>query len=336
MTTTYQWGIIAPGRISGEMATALNTLGNANIAAVYGRNLAKANTFAKAHNIDIAYDDIDAFLADDNIDVVYIAPPHPLHKPFAIKCLQAKKAVLCEKPMTINAKETRELVAVAKENNTFLMEAVWTRFLPTIIQVKKWIDDGKIGKPRMMQGTFTFKSEFNPDGRTFNLELAGGGLLDVGIYPIQTGCYLYGEHPIATASQAFIGPTGVDEQGAAIFTFSDGKMLLASFGINCDAQHPFMVYGDEGYIEVCHPFYGAEKAILHQNEQTPVVFESKLPCNGFEYEAQAVMQCLNENKIEHKIMSHDESIAIAEILDTIRNQWGLKYPMEDLKVPGTV
>jgi dihydrodiol dehydrogenase / D-xylose 1-dehydrogenase (NADP) len=328
LKTLFRWGIIAPGRISGHFAEAVTSRNNADLVAVYGRNLDKAKTFAKRHHIDNVYDDIDAFLGNDDIDAVYIAPPHPSHKPFALKCLNARKAVLCEKPMTINAADTRELVSCAQKNNTFLMEAVWTRFLPTILQVKKWMDTGEIGTPRMMQGTFTFKSPFDPQSRAFNPELAGGGLLDVGIYPIHMGCYLYGEHPIEINSQAYMSTTGVDEQGVAIFTYSGGKMLNAAFGINCDAQHPLMIYGDAGYIEVKHPFYGAEKAILHREDKDPIVFEEKLACNGFEYEAEAVMQCVQANNIECDIINHAESIAVAETLDTIRAQWGLVYPME--------
>jgi predicted dehydrogenase len=322
------WGIIAPGRISSSFAKALNSTENANIRAVYGRNRDKACDFAENFNVEESYDDINAFLDDEKIQVVYVATPHPMHKFFVKKCLEAKKAVLCEKPMTINEKDTRELVEVAKENKAFLMEAMWSRFTPAMTQVKNWIKNEEIGELKMLEGSFGFQSSRDPKSRLYDLELAGGALLDVGIYPISVGTYLLEEFPIDISSQLCIGPTGVDEFGSAVMKYANDKLLSVSFGINCQTKQNFIIYGSKGFIEISAPFYAATKATLNKNGSDPLVFEKPFNCNGYEYEVLAVMDCLNKKLLEHPLCKHLDSIAIASIMDKIRSENGLVYPGE--------
>ena len=327
MKAAINWGIIAPGNISASFAKALNSIENAKLQAVYGRNISKAREFSDKFNGEESYDDIDAFLADEKIQVVYVATPHPMHKEFVLKCLNAKKAVLCEKPMTLNEKDTRILIECAQENGVFLMEAMWSRFTPTMIEVKKWIESGEIGELKMLEGSFSFQSPRNPESRLYNLALGGGGLLDVGIYPISVGTYLLGEFPNKISSQLCIGPTGIDEFGSASLKYQNNQLLNVSFGIHCQTKHRFMIYGSKGNIEIDAPFYAATKATLKKNGSDAIVYEKKFECNGYEYEARAVMESF-EKGIEHALCPHKDSLAIANIMDTIRSQNGLVYPGE--------
>jgi len=209
---TINWGIIGAGNISSYFATALNGMENTKITAVASRNLEKAKEFAEKYSCSKAYGSYEELANDSEIDVVYIGTPHTEHKGNAELCLKSGKSVLCEKPFTLNEKDTRYLAQLAKEHNLFLMEAMWTKFLPVTKQVKNWIAEGKIGKVKNMKISFGFQAEINEANRLFNYELAGGALLDVGVYPINYAVHLIGSLPKKVVSTAVLLPNGIDEQ----------------------------------------------------------------------------------------------------------------------------
>ncbi|MCY3667117.1 MAG: Gfo/Idh/MocA family oxidoreductase, partial [Gemmatimonadetes bacterium] len=258
---------------------------------------------------------------------VYVATPHPFHKDNSILCLEAGKAVLCEKPFTINAAEAEAVVACARANGTFLMEAMWSRYLPIMVQVRQWLDTGAIGEPLMVSADFGFRAGVNPDGRLFNLALGGGALLDIGIYVVSFAAMVLGSQPAQIAAAAHLGETGVDEQTGIVLRYSSGAIANLSCAIRASTSHEARIVGIEGTIVIDPSWWKGESATLKAGEREERI-ELPLAGNGYNYEAQEVARCLGEGLTESAVMSLDETVALMRILDEIRAQIGLKYPME--------
>ena len=258
---------------------------------------------------------------------MYVATPHPFHKDNSILCLKAGKAVLCEKPFTINAAEAEAVVACARANGVFLMEAMWSRYLPIMVQVRQWLDAGAIGEPLMVSADFGFRAGVNPDGRLFNLALGGGALLDIGIYVVSFAAMVLGSQPAQIAAAAHLGETGVDEQTGIVLRYSGGAIANLSCAIRASTSHEARIVGSEGTIVIDPSWWKGESATLKAGDREERV-ELPLEGNGYNYEAQEVARCLGEGLTESEVMSLDETVALMRILDEIRAQIGLKYPME--------
>ena len=326
MSDIFRWGIIGPGSIAHKFATGLRALDDAQIVAVGSRSQERADAFADAYDVPNRHASYEALAEDPEVDAVYVATPHPFHKENSILCLKAGKPVLCEKPFTINQYEAREVIEVARSEGVFLMEAMWTRFLPITKQVKTWVTDGAIGEVRMLYADFGFRARLNPKGRLFDLALGGGGLLDIGIYPISYASMIFDTQPATISSQAHIGETGVDEQAAMVFGYDKGQLALISCGVRIKTPHEAKILGTDGMITVPQ-FWDARTAILSTGDKEEVM---TLECagNGYECEAAEVARCVRAGKLESDLMSHDDTLANMQTLDAIREQWGLKYPME--------
>ena len=326
MSDIFRWGIIGPGSIAHKFATGLRALDDAQIVAVGSRSQDRADAFADAYAVPNRHASYEALAEDPEVDAVYVATPHPFHKENSILCLKAGKPVLCEKPFTINQHEAREVIEVARSEGVFLMEAMWTRFLPITKQVKAWVTDGAIGEVRMLYADFGFRARLNPKGRLFDLALGGGGLLDIGIYPISYASMIFDTQPATISSQAHIGETGVDEQAAMVFGYDKGQLALISCGVRIKTPHEAKILGTDGMITVPQ-FWDARTATLSAGDKKEVV---TLECagNGYECEAAEVARCVRAGKLESDLMSHDDTLANMQTLDAIREQWGLKYPME--------
>ena len=326
MSDIFRWGIIGPGSIAHKFATGLRALDDAQIVAVGSRSQDRADAFADAYDVPNRHASYEALAEDPEVDAVYVATPHPFHKENSILCLKAGKPVLCEKPFTINQYEAREVIEVARSEGVFLMEAMWTRFLPITKQVKAWVTDGAIGEVRMLYADFGFRARLNPKGRLFDLALGGGGLLDIGIYPISYASLIFDTQPATISSQAHIGETGVDEQAAMVFGYDKGQLALISCGVRIKTPHEAKILGTDGMITVPQ-FWDARTAILSTGDKEE---EVTLECagNGYECEAAEVARCIREGKLESDLMSHRDTLANMQTLDAIREQWGLKYPME--------
>lgn len=268
-----------------------------------------------------------ALANDPDIDAIYVATPHPMHAENSILCLEAGKAVLCEKPFAINARQAAEVIRVARAKKVFLMEAMWTRFLPIIVKVREWIRQGAIGEPRMVSADFGFRAGVNPEGRLFNPHLGGGGLLDVGIYTVSFAAMVFGPHPDRVTSMATLGETGVDEQAAIILGYPGGELALLSTAIRTSTLHEARVIGTDGTILLHPAFWKGERATLKAGGKEETV-ELPLTGNGYNYEAAEVGRCLRAGELESPTIPLDETLAIMQILDQIRAQWNLKYPME--------
>lgn len=327
MSKTIHWGIIAPGGIAQKFATGLTAVEDACLYSVAARSIDKAEAFAKEHHVEKFYDDYQAFLADDKLDAIYIATPHPFHKEFAIQCLQAGKAVLCEKPIAMNELELTEMIECAKENNVFFMEAVWTRFLPITVKLRELLAENIIGKITRLTADFAFNAS-KEIRRLYELELGGGALLDVGIYPINYATMILGNSPKQILSTAYLGETGVDERASITLDYGNGVMANLYCSITTFAKNEAIIYGDKGYITVYY-FWQGQKLTVTYYDDTPD-YELTLPHkqNGYCYEAIEVAKLLAENKTESDIMPLADSMAVMKIMDKLRADWGLKYPME--------
>jgi len=326
MTTPLRWGILGTGGIAHKFATGLSVLNDAQAVAVGSRTQAAADTFADEFKIPRRHASYEALANDPEVDAIYVATPHPYHKDNTIMCLNAGKAVLVEKPFAINITEAQAMVDVARQKKVFLMEAMWTRFLPAIVRAHELIASGAIGEVRMLNADFGFRTNVNPKGRLFDLALGGGALLDVGIYPLSLASALFGA-PKTIASAAQLGETGADEQSAYLLGYDKGQIALLSSATRTNTAHEAIIYGTDGSIRI-PDWWHAQKLILSVNGKAPETLDIPHLGNGYAHEAIEVAQCLQAGKLESAAMSLDESLSIMRTMDTIRAQWGLKYPSE--------
>ncbi len=320
------WGIIGPGSIANRFADGLATVPDAKLHAVGSRTQAKADEFADKHGAPKRYASYEALAEDPDVQVVYIATPHPQHKDAALLCLKNGKSVLLEKPFTVNAKEAAEVINFARAKDLFIMEAMWARFFPGMRKVRELIAAGTIGEARMIQADFGFRTDVNPEGRLFDLALAGGGLLDVGVYPISLASMLFGT-PTEVSGLAQIGETGVDEMAAVTLKYSGGQLASIVTGVRINTPSEATIFGTDGSIKLHAPFWNVTKLTVNDHGKIEDI-ETPYENGGFNYEAQEVMDCLRAGKNESAVMPLDETLTIMQTMDTLRSQWGLKYPME--------
>ena len=322
-----RWGILGPGSIAHRFAEGLSVIPDAELVAVGSRSSERADAFADKFDIPRRHGSYADLANDPDVDAIYVSTPHPFHKECSILCLEAGKGVLCEKPMAINARQVKEMIDCARAEKKFLMEAMWTRFLPAIVKVREWLAEGTIGEPRMLTADFGFRSGWNPQGRLLNPEMAGGGLLDVGVYTVAMAYMVFGK-PSRVTSMAHIGETGVDEQAAMMLGYDTGQLALLSCAIRTNTPQDARIMGTEGSIYM-PGFWHGNSATLYASGKEPVQTDTPLEGNGYNYEAVEVMRCLREGKLESDVMPLDESLSIAETMDQMRAQWGLRYPMEE-------
>ncbi|NLN92838.1 MAG: Gfo/Idh/MocA family oxidoreductase [Candidatus Hydrogenedens sp.] len=328
MAELIRWGIIGTGTIARKFAEGLAFARGAELRAVGSRTRDTAEAFGERYQIPNRHESYESLAADPEVDVVYIATPHPWHKENSMLCLRAGKAVLCEKPFTVNQEEALELVACARAEKRFLMEAMWTRFLPVIGEVRRLVQSGAIGRPVLMRGDFGFYGDYEEDKSAFLPELAGGALLDVGIYPISLASMIFGSSPSDIISAASLGRLGTDELNVVTLVYPQGEMAITSSAIRLETPQDAVITGEKGSIHIHAPFWCAEKITVSLEGKEPEVIEMPLQGNGYNYEAEAVMEALLADELESPLMPLDESIALMGILDKARKQWGLRYPME--------
>jgi dihydrodiol dehydrogenase / D-xylose 1-dehydrogenase (NADP) len=322
-----KWGILSTGWIAEKFVRDLAFVSNGECIAVGSRTVESALDFAGKYGIPRAYGSYEELAQDPDVDVIYIGTPHPYHKDNTLTCLRAGKAVLCEKPFTINAAELQEMVDLAREKGLFLMEGMWTRYLPPIRKVREWIAEGRIGDVQIVKAEFGFKAGWDPKNRLLNPELGGGALLDAGIYPVSFASMILGPSPERIHSAAHLGETGVDEHFSILLDYGKGRSALLNGAVRVGLQNEAIIYGSEGHIRIPN-FLSSVSATLHVNEQEPVTFEDHRESQGYNFEAEAIGEYLLAGKLESEFIPLDESLKIMQLLDTVRGQWGLKYPTE--------
>jgi predicted dehydrogenase len=323
----FRWGILGLGNIARSFANGLKSVPEADLYAVGSRSQEKAEKFGAEFGATRRYGSYQALADDPNVDAIYIATPHPSHAADSLLALDAGKATLTEKPFTINAAEARSVVTRSQEKNVFLMEAMWTRFTPVMVQIRELISEGAIGEVRIVEADFGFHAGFDPASRLFNPELGGGALLDVGVYTISLASMLLGT-PVEVTGLAHLGESGVDEESAFVFKYQNGALANLSTAIRVNTAHTALIYGTSGRIAVESPWWNPRKFTLYQNGKDPEVLTPETIGNGYNYEAIEVDRCVREGKIESEVLPHSETISILETMDKLRAQWGLVYPQE--------
>lgn len=324
---TIRWGLVGPGGIANKFAADLATVPGAELATVCSRDAGRARDFARQHGAAGATDDIAALAADPEIDIVYISSPHSNHFESARLLLAAGKPLLCEKPLTVNAAQARELIRLSRSHGTLLIEAMWTRFLPLYQRIKALLDDGAIGRPRMVSSAFCFQLESDPTLRWFSPALAGGGLLDVGVYCLAVTQLALGRAPETISAEARMAATGVDELLSARLTYPGGAMANFVCGLANDFDNSLVIAGSDGFIRVPSPFFRSGEAFLHRGGAVERIHEP-FRAGGFEFQIEETMRCLRNREIESPLLPHADTLATMETMDLIRQQIGLRYPDE--------
>ena len=323
-----KWGIMGCGGIAHMFADSLAALDNGILLAGTSLTEGRAQAFAEKHGMERVYTDYESLATDPDVDVVYIATTHNFHFENARLCLENGKHVLCEKPFTVNAEQTEKLMTLAREKNLFMMEAVWTRFLPAIGKLCELLDDGIIGEVLTVKADFSICGEFSAEHRLKNKDLAGGALLDLGIYPITFAAIVFGEQPVRIQSSSVIGETDVDDRSFYLFDYDDGRRALLSSAFTHYAPSDGIVCGTKGYIRV-PVFLAAQELHIHRTGREPEIINLPYGDNeNFTFEIAEAMACIAAGKIESDILPLSETLAIMQTMDTLRAQWGLKYKGE--------
>jgi predicted dehydrogenase len=323
---TVNWGILGAGRIARKFATDFKILTNGKLLAVASRSQIRSNKFAEEFNIPKAYSSYQDMVLNPEINVVYIATTHNFHFEHVQLCLNNGKSVLCEKPVSVNSAELAILQKLAKEKNLFFMEALWTYYLPAIQQSIKWIKEGRIGKVKQLQVSFGFRGDMDKSRRLANPELAGGALLDIGIYGIAMAELVFDEGIKDIQALAHFSETGIDDENNLQIRYENGGMAQISSSLTCELKNEAVIYGTKGRIEI-PLFWMAKKTILISSEES-IEFIDETPQLGYNHEAFAVNELLQEKALESTIIPLARSKKILSIMDHVRAQIGLKYPFE--------
>ncbi|NOU36602.1 MAG: Gfo/Idh/MocA family oxidoreductase [Kiritimatiellaceae bacterium] len=325
---SFRWGIIGCGGIAHAFARGIQSLPGTELVAVASKSLRRAQDFGLEHSVPQAYGDYEEMLTSESLDAVYIATTHNFHYENAKLCLNHGHSVLCEKAFTVNAKQAAELIALARTKNLFLMEAMWTRFLPCIVKLRELLADGAIGDVTHLKASFGIRTKkLLPWQRMRSKKLAGGALLDLGIYPVSFARMVFGRPPAEITSRAKIGWTGVDETSEYFFSYPNGARaeLFASF--RKAVPHDAVLTGTKGSIHIPN-FFHPHRMTITRHGAAPETLEIPYAPTGYQYEAVEVAACLNDGRIESAVMPLAETIEIMRTLDTLRAQWKMKYPGE--------
>ena len=323
MKRKIKWGIIGLGKIAGKFAKGLTSVENAELYAVASRDSEKAFEFAKEHKAEKAYGSYIQLMQDNEVDVIYIATPHVFHYQLTLDCLENGKAVLCEKPFAINISEAREMIEKARSENIFLMEALWTRFLPHFQFILKKVESNEFGKIRSIKADFGFKAEYNEQGRLFNKSLGGGSLLDIGIYPIFLAYTLLGK-PEEIEAKAKFSDTMVDSICDMNFTYAEGVKAELYSSIEEKTATTAEIEFDKGNIILNSRFHEPTSVtIISEGKEETIEFG--VESNGYNFEAEHVGEMLLQGKTESDIWSFENTLDLMDLLDKVRSQIGLEY-----------
>jgi len=326
MSNKIRWGILGTGRMASDFATGLTKVNDAELVAIGSRTKDSALRFAEKFNVPDIHEGYENAARDENVDVIYIATPHNSHKDNAVLCLENGKAVLCEKPFTINAEEAEIVIKLARNKNIFLMEAMWTRYIPAVVKLRELLDEQVIGNVQLMLAGGAFIPEFDPEFYLFNHELGGGVLLDAGVYLVSMASMVFGA-PDKILAMGQLGKTGVDEHDAILLEHGNGALANLYVSLRGKSSPDLTIIGDKGKIYAHAPIFCPGKLTITADGKEEVI-ELPFEANGYQFEAMEVGRCLKEGKTESGIMPLDETLQIMRTMDNIRSQFGLKYSNE--------
>ncbi len=328
MEDKIRWGIIGPGKISNKFAADLALVPDAEITAVASRSMDRASTFAASHLVKTKFSSYESMISDGNIDIAYIGTPHSFHLEQTLLCLENGIAVCCEKPASLNALEVQKMVEAASANNVFFMEALWTRFIPSMKRVLKIVESGGMGAVVQIEAEFCFEAPVDPLSRLYNLSLGGGSILDIGIYPAFLAYLLLGVPQKITAT-AQRHDTGSDQTCTMQFEYPDGKSASLFSSVVFESQMPARITMEKGYILIQPRWHESAQLVLIKAGDEAKTIDCPALGKGFSHEIEECHRCLRSGKIESELWSHQNSLDLISILDEVRDQVGVRYPGRD-------
>jgi predicted dehydrogenase len=321
-----RWGIVGVGWMADKFANGVNDLTRSTVAAVCSRSLDRAQAFAKGHDVARAYASVDDLVADPDVDVIHVATPHSEHRAHALAAIAAGKHVLVEKAFARNEAEARSVVDAARAAGVFAMEAMWTRFLPHVIEIKRTIARGDLGRVVSLEADHGQWFEFDPESRLFNPALAGGALLDLGVYPISFAHDLFGV-PETVAAVGQLTETGVDGQVSVVLGYGERAQATLYMTLWSATPCTAVISGTEGRIEIDGYFYTPTSYRVIRRDGMTWNVEARVP-NGYAYEAAEVARRTSAGETESPAMTLEATLEVMRTLDEVRRQIGLAYPGE--------
>lgn len=320
------YSILCAGNIAEKMAKTVSQMSEVTPYAIAARDLTRAQSLADKYGFHKAYGSYEELVKDENVDLVYIASPHSFHYEQAKLCLEHGKHVLCEKSFTVNKKQAEELFELARSRNLFIMEAVWTRFLPFAAKLHEILDSGMIGTLYTL--TATFGENLTHRNRIVSPELAGGSLLDQGIYPLTFASMVFGTEIEKIQSACVKSDRGVDAQDSMTLVYKDGHMAVLNNSFLCRMKNRGIIYGAKGRIELEPFWYPQEILVLFNDGSEQKVYDVPFEISGYEYEVRAAVKAIESGKLECAEMPQEETLRILGIMDQLRDEWGIHYPCE--------
>lgn len=327
MTKPVRLGIVGTGRMAQAFADALPRAPGVVLHAVASRRQASAERFAAQFNAVSPCDGLERMLEDEAVELIYIATPHAMHCEQTLRCLEAGKHVLCEKPFAINAGEAGRMIEAARARNLFLMEAMWTRTLPAVVRLRELLADGVLGRTGVMVAGGAFMPPFDPDDYLLRPDLGGGVLLDAGVYLVSWASMLLGT-PTKILATGQLGETGVDEHDAVLLEHEDGAVAQLYVSLRAKRSPDVLLIGEHGSIRAHPPVFAPRELAITLAGREEEVLALPFEGNGYQFEATEAADCIRSGRTESALMPLDESLAIMRTLDEIRRQIGLTYPME--------
>lgn len=323
---SFNWGVIGPGNIANTFAKAIASSQKGKILAVASRSADRAADFAKTYQIDKTYSDYEQMLADPEIDIIYIATPHNFHYQQAKMCLEAGKHVLVEKPCTVNAQQMQALAKLAHNKNLLLQEALWSRFMPCLSQLRQLLNEGIIGDIQYIQSEIGFAFQKREKSRLLKAELAGGSLLDLGIYSITVSQFFLQEHPDKVEAMGQLTDQNVDGHVLASMHYPSGRYSQFTCSMLSQTSNTMRIVGTEGYVNLPACFWDTNRADIYRDDKLIQSIDIPHPVNGFEYQIEESMRCIEQNLQCSDVMTHRDSIGVLSVMDDIRKQIGVHFP----------
>ena len=324
MTETIRWGVVGPGRIADSVTRDFPHVEGATPVAVASRDLARAQEFAARHGIERAYGSYREIIEDPGVDVLYLATPHPMHHAAALAAIDAGKALLVEKAFTATVAGAVEVVERARAAGVFAMEAMWTRFQPAIVALRELIADGAIGEVRCVQADLGILRPWDPSDRLFSMELGGGAVLDLGVYPISFAQMVLGD-PVRVTAAGSTFPTGVDAEAAVLLEFGEGRTASLTTSLRGELPGSARVFGTGGWIDVLPRFHHPETIVLHRGDAEPETITRPRTGGGYAHELIEVTDCLRTGRTESATMPLADTLVVQEVMGQVLEQLGVRH-----------
>ncbi|WP_353616473.1 Gfo/Idh/MocA family oxidoreductase [Clostridium sp. D33t1_170424_F3] len=318
--------ILGAGKIAATMADTLSRMDDVIPYAVAARDLDRAQSFASQYGFEKAYGSYEEMLRDDGTDLVYIATPHSHHYQHALLCLNHGRHVLCEKAFTVNRNQAEEVFALAEQKGLLITEAVWTRYMPFARKLRELLDSGVLGTLCSLEAGFGFELSWHD--RLVDPALAGGALLDLGIYPLTFAAIAFGGDLASVTSRAVKTDRGVDAQNSMVLEYRDGKIATLTSSMVCNFRNEATVYGTKGHLTLKDFWHAEEIRVYVDGEDEPRMIPAPVEISGYEYEVRACAKAIAEKKTECPELPHAETLRMMGLMDSLREAWGVRYPME--------